>query len=205
MSKLYVHYGCGFHAPEDWLNFDASPRLRFERSILGRFREKNKPRFPYNVRYGDIVKGLPIPDRSACGVYSCHMLDYLSYSEFVGALANTKKILAPRGTFRLVVDDCRVLIQRYLSDSSSNACSRFMEQSYWGRKEPKTILSVLKYYLGHAHRLWMWDYKGLEVELAQAGFTSIRKANFGDSEDSRFRSVEQQSTWENAVAIDCKA
>src|SRR5882724_7131927 len=36
LSAEYVHYGCLFCAPESWLNFDASPTLRFERiPILG--------------------------------------------------------------------------------------------------------------------------------------------------------------------------
>ncbi|MCP5113600.1 MAG: hypothetical protein GY953_22435, partial [bacterium] len=53
-TGLYVHYGCHFTAPDGWLNFDASPTLRFERfPILGRLYTKNESRFPPNVRYGD--------------------------------------------------------------------------------------------------------------------------------------------------------
>ena len=56
---VYVNVGCGFDAGDGWLNFDASPTLRFERvPVLGRLYTKNDARFPESVRYGDIVKGI---------------------------------------------------------------------------------------------------------------------------------------------------
>lgn len=36
----------------------------------------------------------------------------------------------------------------------------------------------------------MWDYKALDQELSDAGFTEIRRARFGDSVDSTFSDVE---------------
>ena len=65
MSKLIcVQYGCGFSAPENWINYDSSPTLRFEKMpLIGTLytrRSKDKQnRFPKNVLYGDIIKGLP--------------------------------------------------------------------------------------------------------------------------------------------------
>lgn len=64
-APLYLQYGCGWCAPEGWLNFDASPTLRFERlPLIGRLHTRNAERFPANVRYGDVVKGLPPADGS---------------------------------------------------------------------------------------------------------------------------------------------
>jgi hypothetical protein len=60
----YVQYGCGWSAPKEWTNFDASLTLKWERlPILGRY-TKNSQHFPVNVRPGDIVKGLPVPDEA---------------------------------------------------------------------------------------------------------------------------------------------
>ena len=47
---LYVQYGCGLSAPAGWMNFDASPTLRFERSPIGFLYTRNRERFPRNVR-----------------------------------------------------------------------------------------------------------------------------------------------------------
>lgn len=79
----YVQYGCGLSAPNEWQNFDASPTLRFERLFLiGHLYTKSKSRFPKNVKYGDIVKGLPVFIDSCKGVYCSHILEHLSLSDF---------------------------------------------------------------------------------------------------------------------------
>src|SRR5579883_3262393 len=97
-EALYVHYGCGLTAPAGWLNFDASPTLRWERMpLLGRLYTKNAERFPAGVRYGDIVRGLPIPEGSCKGIYASHVLEHLALNDFHRALENTRRMLAPGG------------------------------------------------------------------------------------------------------------
>jgi hypothetical protein len=80
---MYMQYGCGWSAPTAWENFDASPTLRFERiPVLGRLYTKNARRLPENIRYGDIVRGLPIPAKS------CNGKNLLSFSQQVTPLSN---------------------------------------------------------------------------------------------------------------------
>jgi hypothetical protein len=50
----------------------------------------------------------------------------------------------------------------------------------------------------------MWDYKGMEAELAAAGFTSIRRAQMGDSPDPHFKDVESDYRWKDCLGVDCK-
>ena len=80
MNKLYVQFGCGLSAPKEWLNFDSSLTLRFEKiPLLGKLYSKNEFRFPSNVLFGDIVKGLPkIMNNSCDGIYCSHILEHLS-------------------------------------------------------------------------------------------------------------------------------
>ena len=93
MNNEYVQYGCGWSAPINWRNFDASPTLRFERiPIIGKLYTKNDSRFPQNVEFGDIVSGLPIANNSCKGVYCSHILEHLSLEDFKLALKNTHKI-----------------------------------------------------------------------------------------------------------------
>jgi SAM-dependent methyltransferase len=202
-----VHYGCGLCAPDNWLNFDASLTLRFERlPFVGRLYKKNLQCFPVNVRYGDIVKGLPINAGSCDAVYCSHILDYLTYEDCKRALRNTKQILRPGGTFRLVVQDCSLFIKQYLADGTTDASIKFMDQTGWGRRtRPRRLIDFAIDHFGHSHRLWMWDFKALYMELAQAGFHSIRRAEFGDSENPAFSNVEDIGRWKYSVAIDCKA
>lgn len=120
----YIQYGCGWSAPSQWRNFDASPTLIFERiPLLGRLYSKNESRFPSNVEYGDIVRGLPVEQNSCAGVYCSHILEHLSLSDFRVALRNTKKILRPTGIFRLVLPDLEYSIRKYNENLSPSAAS----------------------------------------------------------------------------------
>ena len=132
-DNLYIQYGCGFSSPRGWRNFDASPTLRFERlPILGKLYTKNDKRFPSNVEYGDIVKGLPVKINSCKGVYCSHILEHLSLNDFRIALRNTHRILRPGGVFRFVLPDLEYHINKYHNSNSANASQLFMQETFLG-------------------------------------------------------------------------
>lgn len=102
----YVQFGCGWSAPDGWLNFDASPTLRFERlPVVGRLYTRNAKRFPANVIYGDIVRGLPLTENSCQGMYCSHVLEHLALGDLDRALKNVHRYLklgAPSGLSFLI-------------------------------------------------------------------------------------------------------
>ncbi len=139
-SKHYVQYGCGLSAPTTWVNFDVSPTLRLQKvPILSQLsRRVTQVQFPANVRYGDIVKGLPgIPHGTCEGVYCSHVLEHLSLADCELALAHTFEMLKPGGTFRCVLPDLEIIANEYLLGLRSNpevASIRFMEDTLLGQK-----------------------------------------------------------------------
>ncbi len=201
----YVHYGCGWCAPRSWINYDASPTLRFERlPLVGLLYTKNQARFPKNVLYGDIVKGLPVQNNTCWAVYCSHVLEHLSLLEFRQALINTYKILEPGGTFRFVLPDLEYYIRSYREDQSHDAALTFMKCTLLGTESRRRGLkSFAAEYLGHSRHLWMWDYKSVANELGQAGFAGIRQAAFGDAVDRRFDDVEEAARWEHCLGVEC--
>src|SRR5215470_17102171 len=97
----YVQYGCGLCAPAGWLNFDSSPMLRLQRiPLAGRLAANGSVKFPSNVRYGNIVRGLPIEDGTCRAVYCSHVLEHLSLNDFRAALLNTQRLLGKGAVFR---------------------------------------------------------------------------------------------------------
>ena len=202
----YIQYGCGWHAPPTWLNFDASPTLRFERiPVLGRIYTKNAQRFPDNVLYGDIVRGLPVGNESCKGVYCSHVLEHLALKDFRAALRNTRQMLMEGGVFRMVLPDLEANIATYVGNTSADACSEFLRATMLGRTERATGLRGLVVgVLGNSEHQWMWDYKGLAHELSQVGFRDVRRANYGDSNDPSFQEVEQPDRWEGCLGIECR-
>ena len=126
VSGLYVQYGCGICAPEGWLNFDASPRLWLERmpAVRTLLRWTFGLLFPSNVRSGNIVRGLPVPDGSVSAVYCSHVLEHLPRDELPAALCNTLRVLKPGGMFRLVVPDLYWRASVYLASAKNRSVGR---------------------------------------------------------------------------------
>lgn len=211
MSKTYVQYGCGNFAPEEWINFDASPTLRIQRiPFIGRMvRNKLNLVFSSNVRYGDIIKGLPVGEGQCYGVYCSHVLEHLSLSDFRITLKNTFKILQNGGIFRCVIPDLEYYAREYirsLDNGEKLASIKFIgKDTILGLdKRPRGWRELLISYFGNSHHLWMWDSKSLTEELKNAGFTQIRLCKFNDCEDEMFRYVEDPERFENAVAMECR-
>jgi len=143
-SKLYVQFGCGFDSPEGWENFDAPPTLQFERMpIIGGLYTKNHRRFPKNVHYGNIVRGLPIKTDTVDGQYTSHVLEHLTLKECRAALRNSFKIMKSGGIFRLVVLDLRVRAELYLSSSASHAAIEFMEATLGLTGRPQNVVAKM--------------------------------------------------------------
>ncbi len=206
--KRYVQYGCGFTAPAEWINYDASPTLRFERiPVLGKLYTRNKQRFPENVNFGDVVKGLPEKPNSCDGIYCSHILEHLAYNDFLTAIKNTHEILKPGGTFRGVVPDLRAAVLNYIEeyDRIDAPANELMRSTMLGiENRAKSLSSNIKSLYGNSKHLWMWDYKSLEFELKKTGFVSIRKCQFGDADDVFFNLVEEEGRFFQAAAFECK-
>ena len=203
---MFIQYGCGYSSPDGWRNFDASPTLRFERlPVIGKLYTKNDSPFPANVEYGDIVRGLPLQDGSCDGVYCSHVLEHLSLSDCRTALKHTFKLLKPGGVFRLVLPDLEHSVRLYQQDESADAASSFMRETFLGQEQrARGLAGFVKSWLGNSQHLWMWDYKALAEELEAVGFVDIRRAEYGDSPEPKFKTVEEAVRWENCLGIECR-
>ncbi|NES93904.1 MAG: methyltransferase domain-containing protein [Desertifilum sp. SIO1I2] len=213
-KDLYVQYGCGMSAPEDWLNFDASPNLFLERlPIIGFFYAGKKYieespvriKFPQSIQFGDIVKGLPLKRGSVKGIYASHVLEHLPLEDCRFALQNTFELLEPGGIFRLLVPDLKILASRYINSSEATASISFIQEMEMGIiRRSRGLKGLVTSFLSNKNHVWMWDYDSMKSELEKIGFTDIRRADFNDSEDPKFKGVEDEKRFIEAVAIQCK-
>lgn len=204
-AGLYVQYGSAWCAPEGWLNFDVSPTMRLERiPLVGRLIRRNPQPFPPNVKYGDIVRGLPLEEGSCSCIYCSHVLEHLSLEDFRTALRNTHVLLKENGIFRFVVPDLRILATRFVNDESSASALRFMQVTGLGQeKRERGLQKFVVEWLGNTRHRWMWDYPSIATELEKAGFRNIRRAYFHDSNDPMFLKVEEKERWEDCLGVEC--
>jgi hypothetical protein len=207
MRSMYVQFGCGWNAPEAWTNFDASLTLKWERTpLVGRLYTKNSQRFPSNVRWGDIVRGLPIASESCRGIYASHVLEHLALDDFHKALDNTRTYLVPGGIFRLVVPSLEWAAKEYvrrLESGQANANAFFLQETRLGSQAGvRNPLAFVHRWLNTSSHLWMWDHLSITQALEFHGFKRVRPCQFGDCEDSMFALVEDRSRFENAVCVE---
>lgn len=209
--SLYVQYGCGLSAPTSWTNFDASPTLRVQKiPVIGNALAKKVQgfTFPDNVRFGNIVTGLPLADNSADAVYCSHVLEHLTIQEFRKALVQSHRILKPKGIFRLVMPNLERLVHQYLENQKlipAEASIKFMENTGTVPVEVRnrSFLASLKRQYANSLHLSLWDAASTRNELLRAGFSEIREAQFNDSELECFKAVEDESRFQHALAFQC--
>lgn len=207
MQLLKLQFGAGLDGPDGWVNVDASPTLRLQRlPLIGPLMATRVgPHFSPRVRPGNIARGLPYPDGAAQFVYSSHVLEHLSHEDALRAIREVYRLLVPGGTFRSVLPDLRVLVERYLEDDTAHAASALMRNSGLGTEtRPSGMGGRVRDWLGNSRHLWMWDYAELEASLLEAGFVDVRQASFNDSSHDVFREVEAADRWVDAVGFECR-
>jgi predicted SAM-dependent methyltransferase len=206
----YVQFGCGTCAPQSWRNFDAGPAFWLQKNfpfLKSALVKRGFPAYPRNIEFGDVIKGLPIAPGSAKAVYSSHVLEHMALEEFRLAIRNVYRYLRAGGVFRMVLPDLEYLARAYLGDSRVNAASHFMHDSCLGEEKlVRGLRGLPRMLFGRSKHFWMWDYKAISPELADAGFVKIRRARIGDSPDARFRDVEEidPGRWQNCLGVQCE-
>ena len=104
-----------------------------------------------------------------------------------------------------MVPDFEQQIAAYQSNPRPEALSNFMKYTHLGRvRRPKGFIAFIREKYGSSHHLWMWDDKGLAAELRDAGFSSIRRCQAGDSANKAFHAVENPERFKDALAFECK-
>ena len=206
-KKLFVHFGGSYAgpAPKEFLNFDSSPTLIFERiPLIGKLYKKNKEFFPPNVMYGDIVKGLPLRENSVEGIYCSHVLEHLALNELKKSLRNIYKLLKKEGVFRAVLPDMKSHSIKYSKGEITSI--EFLKATGLGTQSRKrSFKEMIINHFGGSRHLWMWDFDSMKKELLESGFTKVREASFNDSSNELFKLVETKHRWTNEPVIGFEA
>lgn len=220
-NKLYVQFGAGKEAIPGWVNFDSPPTLIVQKiPVIGfLLRSKLNCIFDDEIRYGDILRGLPIQDESVDGLFCSHVLEHLTFEDFSKALQNCYRYLKKGGVFRIIVPDIEFYLNRYwLTKNTSeskpetiqDAANEFLRDSILGEVTSRvTIRRRLYSAFSNSHHRWMWDYSSLSKALSDQGFIEINRFNMGESNDEMFLRPERKHQFGNSanpsgLAVQCK-
>jgi SAM-dependent methyltransferase len=178
MDNLNV--GCGMSPTQGFHNFDNSPSLKISRSRLLRttarlFGLLSRSQLNYidfasksDIRFGDVVSGLPVAANSVGVFYSSHTLEHLDTAEAEAFCREAMRVLSPGGIIRLAVPDLNLVISDYLTHRDADA---FMRATLLGTNRPIGFRARAAHaFVGPRHHLWMYDGASLVRLLERHGF-----------------------------------
>lgn len=161
------------------------------------------PAWPARVCFGDVVRGLPVPEGSCRRLFCDQVLEHLSRADCDQALRECHRLLAVDGVFRLFVPDLASIARDYVSreNLSGESTHHFVETLGMGECErARGLKGLLQSWLGNSRHRWMWDEASMSRALSEAGFGSIRRVQYQDSGDAMFDALEgNHLEWRDAV------
>lgn len=203
-EPLKLHLGCGSVAPSEWTNIDYSwnaivakvPGARTMLQAVGAIPSSVAAvDWPRHVMIRDLRRRLPFDDSSAQHVYSSHCLEHLTRDDARRLLAECRRVLRPGGIIRLLVPDLLCLARTYVEQSSTRpgAAEQFLSDlTVFPAPEQHYGLRLYRR-VHNAYHKWMYDEPLLSRALADAGFTSVRRRAFQESEIPDIGRVEPAS------------
>lgn len=145
---------------------------------------------------------LPFDDQSVRLAFSAHTFEHFDYHTAAPRLlAEVARILKPGGTLRLVVPDIGAYTQAYAQDDTAffNDYDR-VRPEFGGAAGYTTPLAKTMLMGGSAVKAGAWfdhkmgyDFETLAHMLRQAGFSSIERRRFGESQHTEFLEVDRSS------------
>jgi predicted SAM-dependent methyltransferase len=202
--KMY-HLGCGAIFADGFLNIDG------DFDWLSKTLESGIPhavvgRPSTHVLKHDLRSGIPAAANSLQIIYHSHFLEHLVDHEGLSFLSECHRCLAPGALMRFAVPDFKLWCTNYLS--GKNDFFDWYRQAYLADDKVRfrtnaSVFAGMLYNWGHK---MAYDYESLSALLNDAGFTNVRRAEWGISGDiSDILSVEGPSSQRRveSLVIEC--
>lgn len=166
-KNLQLHIGSGPYNLEGWINTDI---------------------FPAQLST-NVLWGLPFTDGQCRYVFLSHLLEHLFYpTDAMALLQEIYRILEPGGVVRIVVPDIEQCLHAY-QENNKEFFQRRVE--HWGAGDGNA--TRLEHFLSYAGAgpdpAWLfeahkfgYDFETMERALQRAGFKTIIRSGFMDSE-----------------------
>ena len=128
----------------------------------------------------DLSKGIPGNINTVDVIYNCHFLEHLEYRDAIYFLKNCFQVMKDGAIMRILVPDLELWCSKYLKsdrhflDSYRNA---YLQQDLYPT-DASIFMGMLH---NHGHKMG-WDFKTLAYWLGWAGFKSIRRTKYRESD-----------------------
>ena len=136
----------------------------------------------------DLREELPFPSNVAAFVYSEHLFEHLEYpGEARRFVAEVFRILAPGGTFSLVVPDAEKALRAYSNPADPYFSENRRIRSYLAQENPTLMHHVNYTFRADGQHKYAYDAETLGQVLRDTGFTDVARREFDQELDSAKR------------------
>lgn len=160
-TKLNV--GCGTDYKEGWVNIDNNSDNNIEKLDLN----------------FDMRNPLPYKDGTVDFIFNEHFFEHLTVDEGQTAMKDLMRVLKPGGVMRIAMPDLELAVKAY-TDKNWKGNKEFLERFGLGFVKTRAELLNMNFsWWGHK---WLYDWEELERRLGEAGFTKVKRCEWGKSE-----------------------
>jgi predicted SAM-dependent methyltransferase len=160
-DDLRLHLGCGPKILPGWINADAALSQKTLMMKLPRGLKK-------------------LENNSARYIYTSHFLEHLEYPlEALDFVRNCHRILAPEGHLRVVVPGVEKIIKAYVLNNQKFFDLQAQYHPSWCQTKLEHLMYTLQQDGEHRYG---YDFETMEKLLSQAGFKTVVKSGFNQSQ-----------------------
>jgi predicted SAM-dependent methyltransferase len=134
----------------------------------------------------DATQPWPFDDGSAEAVASEHVIEHVDPVAVPAFLAEAFRVLGPGGVLRISTPNLRGISEAYIA-SDPEVLAAHRAHGYSAR----THADLVNNYLHAWGHVYVYDFESLQLLLADAGFSEIREAAFGESEHEALRGIDR--------------
>jgi SAM-dependent methyltransferase len=155
LRDIKLHFGCGTRILPDWVNIDGWA-------------------VPGTDLVTDLRQPLPFSDASCRVIFTEHVFEHIEIDARRDVLQELYRILAPDGTLRIVVPDCRLFVDAYVRGD----LDWFKAIGFVDASTPAAGLNSV--FSDHFHR-FVDDFDSLAAEIRAAGFSRVERSSLNAS------------------------
>lgn len=193
-GAMKVNIGCGTSGARGWHNFDNSPSIWLAKIPLAK-KILHFPNWPDDVRWHNVLNGLPFPDLSVDCIYSSHTFEHFTFEQCLKVAKECWRVLTTKGILRVAVPDLRIAIKDYLESREPMASHEFVDRLLMSRG-----LQDLIHRGRHHHQ--MFDANSLGFLFREAGFLQPKVKQFRESAIPDIADVELESRKSESVYVE---
>jgi len=165
-----LNIGCGTDYKKGWINIDNNSDENIDKLDLN----------------WDLRNPLPFEENSVDFVFNEHFFEHLTVEEGQETMKDIMRVLKPGGVMRIAMPDLKATVDAYY-DKGWKERDFMKKHGLEFVETPAEMLNMNFHWWGHK---WLYDWEELQRRLKQAGYTKMKRVEWGKSDHKDLNGLE---------------